>query len=157
MTEATPEPIRRRELVFGVPASLITGLVVGTIGTFKHQFGISAATGKGLPIGLVLSLLMVAVFLAALRLAFPVRWYAVAAGVGVVAADALLLLPGSSGGSTVILLNTPGLVWTFAPAAIAAVAAAWPHRSQRRRGMPDADGILGHDPADPIGGAKDDE
>ncbi len=147
--------LSRRELALGLPASLIAGLVIGTIGTFKHQVGVSAATGTGVPYGLALSLAMVAVFLVALRLAFPARWFAVAAGIGVVAADALLLLPGSSGGSTVILLNTPGLVWTFAVPAIVAVVAAWPRRRRRQRVLPDADGILEHDPADPIGGAKD--
>jgi hypothetical protein len=96
------------------------------------------------------------VFLVALRLAFPVRWYAVAAAVGVVAADALLLLPGASGGSTVILLRVPGLVWTFAAPAIAAVVVAWPRVTRRERVAPDPDGILENDHADPIGGAKDD-
>jgi hypothetical protein len=101
--------------------------------------GISAATGQGLPYGLVLALLMVLVFLVALRIAFPVRWYAVAAGIGAVAADVLLLLPGASGGSTVTLLNAPGLVWTFGVPLVAAVVAAWP---RRRRPAPDPVGYL---------------
>jgi hypothetical protein len=139
-----------RDLAVGLPASLIAGVVVGTIGTFKHQVGISAATGTGLPIGLVLSLLMVAVFLLALRVAFPSRWYVVAASVGVVAAGALLLLlPGSSGGSTVVLLNVAGTVWTFAPALLAAVIVAWPRLGRRRRVTLDAGGILEDDHAEP--------
>lgn len=128
----------RSELAVGVPLSAVAGLVVGAIGTFKHQYGISAVTGQGLPIGLVLALLMVLVFLVALRTAFPVRWYAVAAAVGIVAADALLLLPGTGGGSTVILLNVPGLVWTFGVPFVAAVVVAWP----RRRRSAQVDEIL---------------
>ena len=140
---------RKRDLAVGLPASLIAGVVVGTIGTFKHQVGISAATGTGVPVGLVLSLLMVATFLVALRVAFPSRWYVVAASVGVVTAGAVLLLPGSSGGSTVVLLNVAGIVWTFSPALLAAVVIAWPRSGRRRRGTPDAGGILEPDRAEP--------
>jgi N-acetyl-1-D-myo-inositol-2-amino-2-deoxy-alpha-D-glucopyranoside deacetylase len=143
-TESSP-----RDLVVGLPASLIAGVVVGTIGTFKHQVGISAATGSGLPVGLVLSLLMVAAFLVALRVAFASRWYAVAASVGVVAAGVLLLLPGSSGGSTVVLLNAAGITWTFAPSLVAAMVIAWPRPGRRRRVVTDPGGILEGDRAEP--------
>jgi hypothetical protein len=136
----------RRDLVLGLAASAVAGLVVGTIGTFKHQVGISAVTGTGVPVGLVLSLLMVAVFLAALRISFPTRWYAAAAAVGVVAADALLLLPGAGGGSTVVLLNLAGVVWTIAPAVLAAAVVGWPRIA--RRPAPAPGGILLADHAD---------
>jgi N-acetyl-1-D-myo-inositol-2-amino-2-deoxy-alpha-D-glucopyranoside deacetylase len=142
-------PTSPRELAVGLPASLIAGVVVGAIGTFKHQVGISAATGTGVPIGLVLSLLMVAAFLLALRIAFPTRWYAVAASIGVVAAGVLLLLPGASGGSTVVLLNVAGLVWTFAPALVAAVVIAWPRLGRRRPATSETGGILRDDRAEP--------
>jgi drug/metabolite transporter (DMT)-like permease len=99
---------------------------------------------------------MVVVFLVALRLAFPTRWYAGAAALGIVAAVALLTLPGSSGGSSVILLNYAGITWTIAPAVLAAAVVGWPRLARRQRVLPDADGILGNDHADPIGGAKDD-
>jgi hypothetical protein len=135
----------RRDLAIGLPACVIAGVVVGTIGTFKHQVGISAATGTGLPIGLVLSLAMVVAVLVALRLAFPTRWYAAAAAVGVIAAVALLSLPGTSGGSTVILLNVAGIVWTVAPAVLAAAVVGWPRIARRERSAPEADGILGAD------------
>ena len=124
----------RRDLAVGVPVSFAGGLVVGTIGTFKHQVGVSAATGTGLPIGLVLSLAMVVVFLAALRMSFPSRWFAGAAAAGVVGAVALLSLPGASGGSTVILLNTVGIVWTLAPAVLAAAVVGWPRLRTRPTG-----------------------
>jgi hypothetical protein len=143
--------VSRRELAVGLPAGLIAGLVVGTIGTFKHQVGVSAVTGSGFPLGLLLSLAMVAVFLVALRAAFPVRWYALAAGVGVIVAVVLLLQPGASGGSTVILENVPGLVWVFGAPAVVAVIVAWPRRRPQRV-LPDADGIL--EPTLPIGSAE---
>jgi N-acetyl-1-D-myo-inositol-2-amino-2-deoxy-alpha-D-glucopyranoside deacetylase len=149
--EAAPP---RRDLAIGVPASLLAGLVVGTIGTFKHQFGISAATGTGLPIGLVLSLAMVLAFLVALRIAFPARWYALAAAVGVVAAIGLLSQPGLSGGSTVILQNAEGIGWTVAPALLAVIVVGWPRG--RRRPHPEAGGILEADQGDPVDDAKDD-
>ena len=129
-----------RDLAVGVPVSLVGGLVVGTIGTFKHQVGVSAATGAGWPVGLILSLAMVTVFLVALRLSFPSRWFAGSAAAGVVGAVALLSLPGLSGGSTVILLNPVGIAWTVAPAILAAGVVGWPRLRAASRQA--ADGIL---------------
>jgi N-acetyl-1-D-myo-inositol-2-amino-2-deoxy-alpha-D-glucopyranoside deacetylase len=141
-----PTAASRRDVALGVPVALLGGLVVGTIGTFKHQVGVSAATGAGWPIGLVLSLAMVLLFLLALRLALPSRWFAAAAAAGVVGAVALLSLPGSSGGSTVILLNTVGIVWTVAQAVLAVAVVGWPRR--RARTAPAPGGILEGDPAE---------
>lgn len=138
--------VSRRDIALGVPVALLGGLVVGTIGTFKHQVGVSAATGTGWPVGLVLSLAMVLLFLVALRLAFPSRWFAGAAAAGVVGAVALLTLPGSSGGSTVILLNTVGIVWTVGPAVLAAGVVGWPRL--HARASPPPGGILEGAPAE---------
>lgn len=135
----------RRDLAVGIPLSLLGGLVVGTIGTFKHQVGISAATGTGLPVGLVLTLAMVTVFLLALRLAFPSRWFAGAGAMGVVGAIALLTLPGPSGGSSVILLNIAGVVWTLAPAVLAAAVVGWPRRRPRAQPVPATGGMMDDD------------
>ena len=136
---------RRRDLALGLVGSAFAGLIVGTIGTFKHQVGISAATGTGLPVGLVLSLAMVVVFLVALRVSFATRWYAATAAAGIVAAVALLSLPGASGGSTVVLLNLAGVVWTVAPAVLAAAVVGWPRIARRPRSAPAPDGILVED------------
>ena len=151
MQEAAPP---RRDLAIGLPASLLAGLVVGTIGTFKHQVGVSAATGAGLPVGLVLALAMVLLFLVALRVAFPTRWYAAAAAVGIVASVALLSLPGLSGGSTVILRNIAGIVWTIAPAVLGVAVAGWPRRA-RKRTAPEPGGILETDQRDRVDDTKD--
>lgn len=142
-----PNHASPRDLAVGVPASLVAGLPVGTLGTFKHQFGVSAATGDGFPIGLLLSIGMVAAFLVALRIAFPSRWYAAAAGLGVVVAEASLSTGGPGGGSTVILGNAVGAVWIVAPAVLGVVIVAWPRRRSRAGG--DVDGILEVDRADP--------
>jgi hypothetical protein len=136
--------MRGRPLSFEVVAralvAMIAGLLVGTLGTFKHQAGVDAATGTGVPYGLVLAVAMVAAVLLALRLAFGTRLYAAAAGVGVVAAVVIFGRPGP-GGSEVVPPGAVGLVWWIAPLVIALLVVAVPGR---RRGAhsPDADGIL---------------
>jgi hypothetical protein len=133
-----------RELLLGLPAALVAGAAVGVLGAFKHQVGLSAATGAGVPVGLVLSLAMVAVVLAAFRVAFDSRVYALAAAGGVVLAVAILSGTGP-GGSSVVIANYAGIVWTVAPAVLAAVIVGAP-RLRRPRGGPAPDGILGAPP-----------
>lgn len=133
-----------------VVGAALAGLLVGVIGTFKHRVGVSVATGAGLPVGLVLCLAMVLVFLIALRLASPARWIAAAGAVGVVAAVAVLALPGP-GGSRVVLQDVAGITWLVGPVVLAAVVVAWPRRAGRRPRRPASDGaggILGDRPAE---------
>jgi N-acetyl-1-D-myo-inositol-2-amino-2-deoxy-alpha-D-glucopyranoside deacetylase len=129
-----------RDLALGLPAALLVGVAVGVLGTFKHQVGLSAATGAGVPVGLILSLAMVAVVLAAFRVAFDTRVYAIAAAGGLVLAGAILSSTGP-GGSTVVIANYAGVTWTIAPAILAAVILGTP-RLSRPRGGPAPDGIL---------------
>lgn len=136
-----------RDLLLGLPVAFLVGALVGVLGTFKHQVGLSAATGAGLPIGLVLSLALVVAVLAALRVVFATRHYAVAAAAGVATAVSVLSLPGP-GGSAVVVANWAGIVWTVAPAILAAVVVGLP------RFRPDpvaqrADGILVAPPEGP--------
>jgi hypothetical protein len=131
------------ELGVGLPLALLAGLLVGTLGTFKHQAGVSAATGAGLPYGLALSLAMVALVLAALRAGFGTRLFAAAGAVGVIGAVFLLSLKGP-GGSVVVLANVEGVVWMVGPALIAAVVVGAP-RLRPRRERARADGILDGD------------
>ena len=134
-----------RDLAIGLPAAAIAGLLVGVLGTFKYQVGVSLATGAGFPTGLVLGLAMVAVFLLAVRLGFPSRWFAVAAAVGVVAAIGVLTRTGP-GGSVVVLQNATGMVWSIAPALVA-LAVVGPPRFHRSLPRPAAvNGILADDP-----------
>jgi N-acetyl-1-D-myo-inositol-2-amino-2-deoxy-alpha-D-glucopyranoside deacetylase len=147
--EAVPTP-PARDLLLGLPAAFLAGALVGVLGTFKHQVGVSAATGAGLPIGLVLSLALVAAVLAALRVAFATRHWAVAAAVGVVSAVAVLSLPGP-GGSAVVVANTVGVIWTVAPSILAAVIVGLPRLPRRQHSRPAqaADGILMAPPEGP--------
>jgi hypothetical protein len=128
------------EVLAGVPVAAVVGLLVGTLGTFKHQAGVSALTGTGLPYGLVLSLAMVAAVLLALRMAFGTRLYAAAAGIGVVAAVVVFGRPGP-GGSEVVLADPAGAAWWIGPIVIALLVVAVPDR-RRRTDSPGADGIL---------------
>ena len=136
-----------RELLLGLPAAFVAGGLIGVLGTFKHQVGVSASTGGGVPVGLVLSLALVAAVLASLRVAFDTRHYAVAAAVGVVTAVTVLALPGP-GGSAVIVANIPGVIWTVAPAILAAVVVGLP-RLRRPQAARSADGILVAPPEGP--------
>ena len=129
------------ETVAGALVAAIAGLLVGTLGTFKHQAGVDAVTGSGVPYGLVLALGMVAAVLLALRVAFGTRIYAAAAGAGVVAAVVIFGRPGP-GGSEVVPPGPVGLAWWIAPAVIALLVVLVPGRRPRTH-SPDADGILG--------------
>ena len=136
-----------RDLLLGMPVAFVAGALVGVLGTFKHQVGVSAATGAGVPLGLVLSLALVVTTLAALRVAFATRHYAVAAAAGVVVAVSVLSLPGP-GGSGVVVANWVGVVWTVAPAILAAAVVGAP-RIRRVRTAERADGILVAPPEGP--------
>jgi len=127
------------ELLGGMPLAALVGALVGTLGAFKHQSGVSAATGAGFPWGLLLSLAMVAAVLAAIRVSFVSRLYAIAAAVGVIAAVGLFALRGP-GGSLVVIGNAEGIVWLIGSVLIALLVAVLP--SRRRAGSPPADGIL---------------
>jgi hypothetical protein len=134
MTSVRPP---RNELVLGLPLAGIAGLLVGALGTFKHQVGLDPA-GRGLPIGLVLCLLMVAAVLLALRVAFGTRLFAAAAAVGVIVAALVLAQPGPGG--SVVVFGLAGIVWVAGAIVLAAVLVAVPAPRLRKREP--ADGIL---------------
>jgi hypothetical protein len=129
-----------RDLALGLPVALIAGVLVGVLGAFKHQVGISATTGAGFPLGLILSLGMVVVVLAAFRVAFDTRLYAVAAAAGIILAVAILSGTGP-GGSTVTIANYAGFLWSVGPGVLAAVVIGIP-RLRRPRAASGPDGIL---------------
>ncbi|MGN6744320.1 MAG: hypothetical protein ACTHJL_13660 [Amnibacterium sp.] len=129
----------------GALLAAVVGALVGTLGTFKHQAGISAATGAGFPYGLLLALAMVAAVLLALRVSFATRLYAIAAGLGTVAAIGVFSLRGP-GGSQVVIGNVEGVVWMIAPVLVAAAIALLPGR--RPADVRPADGILEADAAE---------
>jgi N-acetyl-1-D-myo-inositol-2-amino-2-deoxy-alpha-D-glucopyranoside deacetylase len=103
--------------------ALIIGGAVGFVTTFTHR--------QGVPWGLIAGLLVIAALVAGFRLVFDSRLIAAAAGVGAVAATAILMLPGAGG--TVLVIDDPiGYVWAFGPAVLSAVIVLWPSRRRPR-------------------------
>ena len=99
------------------------GAALGFIGTFFHQ--------SLPPIGLVVALGTVGLFLAGLRSWASVRSPAAAGALGIASMSALLSLP--TGGSVLVPANVVGLAWTFGVALIALVVLAWPDTARLSR------------------------
>ena len=95
----------------------VIGAGVGVITTFTHR--------QLPPLGLIAGLLIVAALVAGFRLAFDSRIIAGAAGLGVLAAVAVLALPGA-GGSVVVADGALGYVWVLGVPLIVATVVAWP-------------------------------
>lgn len=108
------------KIVAGV-LGVLAGAVVGAVGTANHH--IAAAT---------ISLLLVAALLVGLRLWLGSRLVAFCAGVGVVFMVGILSLEGA-GGSVIVQATPVGLVWAYAPVAIAVIVVAWPRTLRRPR------------------------
>jgi len=102
---------------------LLVGAVLGFIGTFFHQ--------ALPPIGLVLALGTVGLFLAGLRLWASVRSPAATGALAVAGTSLLLSLP--FGGTVLIPGNVVGLAWTFGVALVALVVLAWPDTARLSR------------------------
>ena len=90
---------------------LLLGTVLGFIGTFFHQ--------SLPPIGLIVALGTVGLFLAGLRSWASVRSPAATGALGVAGMSAILSLP--VGGTVLVPANAVGLAWTFGVALIALV------------------------------------
>lgn len=99
----------------------VVGAVVGAVGTANHVYG--AAT---------YSLLLVTALLIGLRFMFSTRIVAFCAAAGVVVVVGALSLEGA-GGSVLVQGSTIGLVWAYAPVAIAVIVLAWPRSFRRSR------------------------
>lgn len=94
--------------------AFLVGGLIGVIGTVNHQIAIG-----------VISLLLVAGFLAGLRLLFGVRAVAACAAVGMLIV--LIAASGESlGGSVLIQANEVGFLWTYGVPVIALIVLAWP-------------------------------
>jgi hypothetical protein len=102
---------------------LLVGAVLGFIGTFFHQ--------SLPPIGLIVALGTVGLFLAGLRSWASVRSPAATGALGVAGMSALLSLP--AGGTVLVPVNVIGLAWTFGVALIALVVLAWPDTARLSR------------------------
>lgn len=105
--------------------ALAIGLAVGFITTFTH--------GQILGFwGIVIGLAIVAALVVGFRLVFPGRAIAAAAGVGVLAAAAVLALPADAG--TVLAFEGPAAtsswIWAIGCIVLAVTAVAWPMRAR---------------------------
>jgi N-acetyl-1-D-myo-inositol-2-amino-2-deoxy-alpha-D-glucopyranoside deacetylase len=111
--------------------ALLLGAVVAAIGTVVHQVR-PQVLGVGIPVGLVLSLLVVAALLAGLRLAFDSRLVATLGAVAFLAVVNLLSMR-SAGGSVLIDDSPLAYWWVYTPVAIAFLVLAWPRLPARGR------------------------
>ncbi|MBX3194658.1 MAG: hypothetical protein KF727_06110 [Microbacteriaceae bacterium] len=122
----TPAPARE-------PADRATVITLGVAAVFAAGVAFAVAfitsfTHRELPPwGLLGGIAVVLALVAAFRLVFDSRVIAAAGVVGVVAAIALLMLPGA-GGSLVVLDDAFGWVWALVPTLGGATIAAWPRR-----------------------------
>jgi hypothetical protein len=95
----------------------IIGAGVGIITTFTHR--------QLPPLGLIAGLLIIGALVAGFRLAFDSRIIAGSAALGVLAAVAVLALPGA-GGSVVVADGILGYVWVLGTPLLAATMVLWP-------------------------------
>lgn len=116
---ATTQRGRLAGLVVGSLLAAVLGVVVGVITTFTHR------QWEGL--GVVAGLAIVAALLAGLRLIFDSRTVAAAAAIGVLAALALLTMPGA-GGSVLVVDEPVGWVWAYGAPLLAATVVVWPRK-----------------------------
>lgn len=106
-----------------VVVALVLGLVAGDLGTVTHQQTLGAV-----PVGMVLTTLIVVGLTVGVRLLYRSRAMVAAIGIGVIAATQVLVSVGGQS-SPLVLANTAGYVWTFGPAVVAALVLAWPDLS----------------------------
>ena len=105
-----------------VGGSLLLGAAVGLIGTVYHS--------AVFPLGLSLSIVLVATFLAGLRALWRTRLLAMAGTIGIV--GVVVYASGAdAGGSVLIMADAAGLSFVIAVTFVAVVALAWPKFSAR--------------------------
>ena len=105
-----------------VGGSLLLGAAVGLVGTVYHS--------AVFPLGLSLSIVLVATFLAGLRALWRTRLLALAGTIGIV--GVVVLASGAdAGGSVLIMADAAGLSFVIAVTFVVAVALAWPKFSAR--------------------------
>ena len=93
------------------------GVAVGFVTTFTHR--------QYQPWGLIAGIVVIAALVAGFRLVFDSRVIAASAALGVIAATALLTLPGA-GGSVFVVSDPIGWTWAIAPTLLAVTVVAWP-------------------------------
>jgi hypothetical protein len=109
--------------------AFVVGLVYGVLGTVGHRHAWQIGE-VSIPWGLVLALVGVAALLVGIRLVAGGRAASAAAAAGVIAAVAVLSLPGP-GGSVLVASGPIGTIWAVGPALIAVLVVAWPSLPSR--------------------------
>lgn len=112
-----------------IAIAVAVGVVYGTVATVGHRHAWQIGD-VSIPWGLVAGLVGVAALLIGIRMVAGGRAAAIGASVGVVAAVALLSLPGP-GGSVLVASGIVGTIWSVAPALIAVLVVAWPSLPSR--------------------------
>jgi len=105
----------------------LIGIALGGIGTVNHQLVLSVGDAR-LPSGVTVALVLVAALMMGLRLVFVSRVVALAAGLGILLAVALLTV-GGPGGSVLVPANPAGYVWSYGAAMVVALVLVWPNLS----------------------------
>jgi N-acetyl-1-D-myo-inositol-2-amino-2-deoxy-alpha-D-glucopyranoside deacetylase len=118
------QQLRLTEKVVTSLLSLLVGVAAGGICTVNHQLVLSVGAVR-FPIGVVVSLAIVAALLIGSRIVFESRIPASLAAVGVLGALAILTL-GGAGGSVLVPANPAGYTWTYGATIVVAVVLAWP-------------------------------
>ena len=125
----TPEAVAWKDQGIGVHLfawiiTLALGAAIGGIATVNHQFSVTVV-GFDLPLGIIVTLLIVAALLVGLRMVFDGRLMATIAAIGMLVVIGILS-QASSGGSVLVPANLAGYLLTYGTAAITLVALAWP-------------------------------
>lgn len=100
------------------------GVIFAAMGTVAHQSTMTIA-GVTIPWGLIVALIGLTALFIGLRLVLHDRLTVLATAIGALGTIFVLSLR-SAGGSVLIPDGTLGLIWTMAPALIAAIVIAWP-------------------------------
>ncbi len=110
----------------------VIGIAIGALLSVYNQYTVKVA-GQDVWVGALAATLIVAAILVGFRLAFATRIVPAFAAAGVIAVVALFALP-SGRGAPLILQTGPGLLWEFAPIALAIIVLVWPKARRRRPG-----------------------
>jgi N-acetyl-1-D-myo-inositol-2-amino-2-deoxy-alpha-D-glucopyranoside deacetylase len=105
--------------------SFVGGAIIALVATVVHA--------ESFPFVLIGALVVVGLFLLALRLLTDDRIVTVAGSLGVLV-TVLVLAQRSSGGSVLIAANDAGNVWVIGVSLLSGLASAWPHLPQRSAG-----------------------
>ncbi|MDQ1554871.1 MAG: N-acetyl-D-myo-inositol-2-amino-2-deoxy-alpha-D-glucopyranoside deacetylase [Microbacteriaceae bacterium] len=114
--------------------ALGVGAAAGGICTVNHQLVLSLGAAR-MPLGVVVSLAIVAALLIGSRVVFGSRIPTSLAAVGVLGSLAVLTL-GGAGGSVLVPANGAGYAWTYGATIIVAVVLAWPRITRSTASSP---------------------